>query len=59
MRVFHTTPAAASAANAAIERLHAAMTRLRASPGADDNFESFESALHTLFMQAEREVLAE
>ena len=59
MRAFHTTPAAASAANAAIERLHAAMTRLRASRGADDNFESFESALHTLFMQAEREVLAE
>ena len=59
MRAFHTTPAAASAANAAIERLHAAMTRLRTSRGADDNFESFESALHTLFMQAEREVLAE
>lgn len=32
MRVFHAIQADASAANAAIERLHAAVTRLRAGP---------------------------
>ena len=59
MRVFHTTQAVATAANAAVERLHQAVTRLRASRGGDESFEGFESELHTLFMAAEREVLAE
>ena len=59
MRVFHTTQANATAVNAAVERLHDAATQLRAGRGADENFEDFERELHTLFMQAEREVLAE
>jgi hypothetical protein len=59
MRVFHTSRADATAVNAAVERLHDAVTRLRAGRGAEENFEDFESELHSLFMQAEREVLAE
>ena len=59
MRVLQTTQADATAADAAVERLHAAVTRLRARRGADERFEGFESALHEVFMQAEREVLAE
>ncbi len=46
MRVLQTTQADATAADAAVERLHAAGTRLRARRGADERFEGFESALH-------------
>ena len=59
MRVFHTTQVDAMTTHATLERLHKAVALLRAGRGAEANFECFESALHTLFMAAERELLAE
>lgn len=59
MRVFHTTRAEATETLVAIERLHAAVVKLRAGRGADERFEGFESELHAVFMTAEREILAE
>jgi len=59
MRVFHTAKADATTTDATIERLQAAVVKLRAGCGAQESFESFENELHALFMQAEREVLAE
>ena len=59
MPVFHTIQLDVTLKSVVLERLHEAVTRVRGSRVVDEGFEAFESELHTLFMQAEREILAE
>jgi len=59
MPVFHTHQHDTTDACSAVARLHASLTRLRASREAGEDFERFEREVHTLFVEAERDVLGE
>ncbi len=59
MPVFHTHQRDTTDACSAVARLHASLTRLRASREAEEDFERFEREVHTLFVEAERDVLGE
>jgi len=61
MRVFHARDRRATTAtiHPSLQRLGAALSALCERERADESFESFEREVHTLFVRAEREVLAE
>jgi len=59
MPVFHTAQRDTIGACSAVARLHASLTTLRAHRDAGEDFERFEREVHTLFVDAECEVLGE
>ena len=59
MPVFHTHQSDTTGARSVVARLQASLTTLRAHHGAGEDFERFEREVHTLFVDAEREVLGE
>ena len=59
MSVFHTHQRDTTGARSAVARLQASLMTLRAHHEAGEDFERFERAVHTLFVDAEREVLGE
>ena len=56
---FHTHQSDTTGARSVVARLQASLTTLRAHHGAGEDFERFEREVHTLFVDAEREVLGE
>ena len=59
MPVFHTHQSGTIGARSTVAHLQASLTTLRAHHEAGEDFERFERAVHTLFVDAEREVLGE
>ena len=59
MPVFHTHQRDTTGARSVVARLQASLTTLRAHHDPGEDFERFEREVHTLFVDAEREVLGE
>ena len=59
MPVFHTHQRGTIGARSTVAHLQASLTTLRAHHEAGEDFERFEREVHTLFVEAEREVLGE
>ncbi len=59
MPVFHTHQSGTIGARSTVAHLQASLTTLRAHHEAGEDFERFEREVHTLFVDAEREVLGE
>ena len=59
MPVFHTHQSGTVGARSTVAHLQASLTTLHAHHEAGEDFERFEREVHTLFVEAEREVLGE